>query len=60
MLDLWKEIFLGAFKPGGNNTTESLTGRVSNLITMSAVDAINGVAHGGHHYAMMHAASKLQ
>jgi len=60
MLDLWKEIFSGAFKPGGNNTKESLRSRAANLITMSAVDAVNGVAHSGHHYAMMHAASKLE
>jgi hypothetical protein len=26
---------------------------------MSAVDCTNGLAYGGHHYAMTHAASKL-
>ncbi len=63
MLALWADIFHGVFVPDGSQfeTTErGLVTRLSDLISMSAVNAKNGLAHGGHHYAMAHAASKLQ
>ena len=37
-----------------------LRDRLSTLIKMSATDSMNGLAYSGHHYAMMHAASKLE
>ena len=63
MLSLWKDIFLGLLVPNEasfETTKEGLNTRLSDLITMSAVQSKNGLAHGGHHYAMAHAASKLK
>ena len=37
-----------------------LRDRLSTLIKMSATDSMNGLAYSGHHYAMMHVASKLE
>ena len=63
MFNLWKEIFHGLLVPNEasfETTREGLKTRLNDLITMSAVDTKNGLAHGGHHYAMVHAASKLK
>ena len=40
-------------------SSDGLRDRLSTLIKMSATDSMNGLAYSGHHYAMMHAASKL-
>ena len=65
MFALWNDIFHGLFQPQQANgqaetTTEGLRTRLSQLITMSAVESKNGLAYGGHHYAMAHAAAKLK
>ena len=63
MLGLWNDIFGGLFQHSGvqaETTSEGLKTRLSQLITMSAVGSKNGLAYGGHHYAMAHAAAKLK
>ena len=63
MLDLWGQIFHGLLVPDNSiveTSQEGLQTRLSDLISMSAVSAKNGLAYGGHHYAMAHAASKLK
>lgn len=57
------DIFQGLLIPNEaafETTIEGLTTRLTDLITMSAVQSKNGLAHGGHQYAMAHAASKLK
>jgi len=62
MFALWNDIFHGLFNHVGGQaetTEEGLKTRFAQLISMSAVESKNGLAYGGHHYAMSHAASKL-
>jgi len=56
MLELWADIFNHTFT---NNTDEEIKARLSNLISMSATDSMNGLAYSGHHYAMSNAAAQL-
>ena len=63
MLSLWTDIFNGLLLPNEaktETTTEGLKSRLTDLISMSAVNYKNSLAHGGHHYSMAHAASKLK
>lgn len=63
MFDLWANLFHGVLMDSDKSLDTQLSGlraRLMHLISMSAVDAMNGLAHSGHHYAMSHAASKLQ
>ena len=62
MFSLWQNIFNGVFETSDKSmetTSAGLRDRLTNLIGESAVGATNGIAHMGHHYAMAHAASKL-
>merc|ERR1711981_982721 len=56
MFELWADIFNHAFT---NSNEEEIKARLSNLISMSATDSMNGLAYSGHHYAMSHAAAQL-
>ena len=63
MMSLWNDIFRGFLQPHPGQvetTSEGLKTRLSQLISMSAVESKNGLAYGGHHYAMAHAAAKLK
>lgn len=63
MFNLWKDFFNGSLVPNEacfETTIEGLNTRLSDLLTMSAVSSKSGLAHAGHHYAMVHAASKLK
>ena len=55
MFELWSDIFGHVFE-----STDQLKERLVTLIKMSATSSMNGLAYSGHHYAMMHAASKLE
>ena len=62
MFSLWQNIFNGVFETSDKSietTSAGLRDRLTNLIGESAVGATNGIAHMGHHYAMAHAAAKL-
>merc|ERR1719391_1794074 len=54
MFELWSDIFHHVFE-----SKDELRERLSTLVKMAATDSMNGLAYSGHHYAMMHAASKL-
>ena len=41
------------------DSKDHLRERLATLVKMAATDSMNGLAYAGHHYAMMHAASKL-
>ena len=56
MFELWSDIFNHVFTNIGD---DEIKARLSNLISMSATDSMNGLAHSGHHYAMSNAASQL-
>ena len=63
MMSLWNDIFHGFLQPHSGQaetSSEGLKTRLSQLICMSAVESKNGLAYGGHHYAMAHAAAKLK
>lgn len=62
MLSLWKDIFHDLLVPNDGQmetSSQGLLTRLNDLISTSAVESKNGLAYGGHHYAMVHAASKL-
>lgn len=56
MLELWADIFNHAFTDCDD---KEIKARLSNLISMSATDSMNGLAYSGHHYAMSNAAAQL-